>query len=224
MVGASNVEHWEEGGIHSYRFLRREIPFAERVEPREDDEVYYDEKLYLRLIWRLASGRRVYMVPRYWREAGFVEAGEPFALVRWEYEVEDQTDDAGAIRGFLPARSSVRLSPPPGPWEREHGHLAGLFEAPKLDFLEKTFRGLLGDATAAMNVYVLEDVGRAEQVAQVLMDSTPPTVEMLLGPRDFMAHLGIGVDWAFAVLVVHSRVDIERDLTEAFAGELRAKN
>jgi hypothetical protein len=74
-----------------------------------------------------------------------------------------------------------------------------------------------------MNIYVLENVDRAEQVAAVLMGPTRPDLEQLLGPRDLMVHLGIGIDWAFAVLVVHSRVDVESELTDLLKEQLRVK-
>lgn len=224
MAGTPTFEHWEEGDVHSYRLIQHEGPFVERVSPAPDDEVLYEEKLYLGVVWHLAGDRRLYMVPRFHRETGFVNAGEPYALIRWEYEVEDDDfGEAGAIRGFVPARSSVRIFPPPGPWEKEHGHLAGMFEASQEEQLVKTFYGLNCDATAGMNIYALENFERAEKVAGVLMGSSRPDVRELLGPADFIAHFGSAIDWTLAVLVLHSRQDLGDELSQIFAAQLRAR-
>ena len=203
--------------------MSKDEPFSTAWTPPGPGSLVYDEAsaLFVGLIWRLTWRRAIYAVPRYWREAGFYAAGEPYALIRWEYEVEDSAEgEIGALRGFVPARSCVRLSPPPGPWEREHADFAGFFETPVFSMLREVFRGLLGDATAAMNVYAF-DRGNVERAVAALSSEQQPELRDVLNEGDLMIHLGVGIDWPANVIVVHTLSAIDSQL-EALREEYQA--
>jgi hypothetical protein len=168
-----------------------------------------DRAIYQALIWRLTAGLQLYGIPRFHREAGTRAAGEPFALVDWEYEIENEQGPAlGEIRGFVPAPSSVRLTPPPGPWQPELADKAGLFELPVFAVFRDVLTGLQGDATAELNVFGLAD--RADStILDALSQPAPPRLAEVLGPADVFVDICIGVDLGFAdVLLIQSHNDL----------------
>ena len=220
-----NFDHWIDEGLHSYRYVAHEGPIVERNWPGlfaewpDRGPTPYSEYavnnnnteeivVYLGLIWRLTAGLVLYAVPRYWRDDAMYAAGAPYALIDWEYEVGEDGDELGAIRGFVPARSSVRISPPPTPWEKEHAEQAGFFELPVFSTFRDLVRGLLSDATAEMNLYALKK-WNAPDVVQALSGKEPPRVQDLLRAGELFIDLVIGVDAGYSdVIVVHSHDDL----------------
>lgn len=182
-------ESWREGDIYTYRHVARDGPVVERnwpglFEKWPDGPTPYTEwgvnnnnceevAVYLGLIWRLTRGQMLFGVPRWNRDAGMQRVGAPYGLIDWEYEVDsEEGPDLGAIRGFVPARSSVRLWPPPGNWEREHADKAGLFELAVFEVFRDVFLGLMSDARAELNVYALDNA-EYERAFDSFNDSGP---------------------------------------------------
>lgn len=166
--------------------------------------------VYLGLIWRLTSGLMLYGVPRFHREAGCV-SGEPYALINWEYEVQDVEDgNAGALTGFVPARSSVRIFPPPPPWQRENEGRAGMFEMPVFSVFRDVVKGLLGDASAELNIYGVKGQTGADRLVNALQGAQAPRMSELISPGEIFIDLKIGVDLGYAdVIVIQSPTDLQ---------------
>jgi hypothetical protein len=180
---AFNFERWVEDGIYTYRHVARDGPVVEKNWPGLFEEwpdvgpTPYTEfvasgdnceevAVYLGLIWRLTRDLMLFGVPRWHRNAGMQRVGAPYALIDWEYDVENEEGpDLGTIRGFVPARSSVRRWPPPGPWEREHADKAGFFELDVFDVFRDVLKGLMSDARAEFNLYALSNAEMTELLA-----------------------------------------------------------
>ena len=231
-----------EGGLHTYRYQSDTGPFERSwpglygewpsvgptpwtewaVNNNNGEEV----ALYLGLIWRLTDGLRRYGVPRYDREARMYAAGEPYALVDWEHQVEDiDTGKPGRVAGFVPARSSVRVLPVAGPWQREHAGRAGLFEIATFRVLREVIRGLLGDTTGKLNLYALNEpvstmdtfkllkaatpmpTPRGTELASALRGPEAPHMSALLSPGELYVDLTIGVDLGYDDVIVVQSVD-----------------
>jgi hypothetical protein len=176
-------ERWVEDGVYTYRHIANEGPVVEKnwpglfaewpdygPTPRTGLGVGSDNceevAVYLGLIWRLTRRLALYGVPRFHRDAGMTRVGAPYALIDWEYDVENEDGPGlGTINGFVPARSSVRLWPPPGPWEREHENKAGFFELAVFDVLRDVLMGLMSGARAELNLYALSNADYEEAFA-----------------------------------------------------------
>jgi hypothetical protein len=171
--------------------------------------------VYLGLIWRLTEGLLPFVVPRFHREAGMYEAGEPYALVSWEYDVDSRhIDRLGRIGGFQPARSSVRIHPPPGPWEREHAGHAGLFEVPLFSILAGIMGRLLGDVTADLNVYALSGSPSVDRLVEALRSPKEPLLAECLSADDMFINLSVQVDLEYGdSLVIQALHDLDEELS-----------
>ncbi len=194
-----SFEAFDHGGLCTYLHTAKE------------DVV--EDAVYLRLIWRLTDGLRRYGIPRYFRTAGAV-GEEPYALVDWEYEVEvepEREPKPDAIRAFVPARSSVRGSPPPGPYEVANAKKAGLFELRAFRQLSDVMTGLQNDASAELNLFALaEGPGR---LLSALSQSKRPRLADVLEPMDVFVDLVIGVDMGYSnVLLIQSHSDLSAKL------------
>jgi hypothetical protein len=216
-------------GLHTYRYVEREGPIVERnwpglfgEWPSEGPNPYTEyavnnnncEELavYLAFIWRLMEGLVPYGVPRYHRDDAAYAAGAPYGLVMWEYEVDDDGRNPGQIRGFVPARSSVRIFPPAGPWQLEHEREAGFFELPVFEVLRDVVKALLADASAELNIYALEQ-WNATTVVKALRTKDPPRLDDVLGRNEMFIDLLVGVDEGYRdVLVVQSKRDLAHEI------------
>jgi hypothetical protein len=237
-----------EDGLHTYRYMSEEGPFERSwaglhgdwpksgPTPFSEWAVNNNNReelaLYLGLIWRLTEGLKRYAVPRFDRSAGMYAAGEPYALVDWEYEIDDEADGApGRVVGFCPARSSVRIAPFAGPWQRENEARAALFETEGFGILKDLVRGLLADATGQLNLYALAEpvtresflaamkarspvpLSRGSELASALSGSRPPRMAELLRPSEIYVDLTVGVDNGYAdVIIVQTLVEIDDSL------------
>jgi len=217
-----------EDGLHTYRYTsddgglfeknwpglfgewpeRGPTPWSEYAVNNNNCE---EVAIYLGLIWRLTEGLIPFGVPRYYRDEAMYAAGAPYALVGWEYEVGDrESGELGEVRGFVRARSCVRLSPPPTLWEQEHVAEAGFFELPVFPIFKEVIAVLLGDSPAELNFYALEK-GTVPQVVEGLKASDPPTLQTLLSGEAIFVDLVIGVDdeGYGDVIVIQSRDDLD---------------
>jgi hypothetical protein len=167
--------------------------------------------LYPSLIWRLTEGLMRYDIPRFHRAAGYV-TDEPYAMVDWEFEVEpERGPELGEIRGFVPARSSVRIHPPPGPWEVAQAKKAGLWELWGFGNLRDVMKGLSGDATEELNLFALAQ--GPDRLLAALGHPTPPSLADALGPTDIFVDLVIAEDREYAdVLLIQSHSDLSAKL------------
>jgi hypothetical protein len=227
-----SFESWVDEGIHTYRYVAREGPVVERnwrglfgewpeIGPTPYSEYAVNNNnceevaVYLGLIWRLTSDLMLYGVPRYDRDHAMYAAGAPFALVRWEYEVENEAgDDLGEIRGYVPARSSVRLFPPPSPWEVEHARRAGFFELPVFEVFRDVLKALLSDARAELNLYALTPKHKeVVKTVEALRGADAPRLPSMLTDGEMLIDLSIGVDEGYAdVIVIQSPTDLSAEL------------
>jgi len=235
-----------EDGLHTYRYCAEDGPFERSwlgLEVGSDwseaaathstpldvwavGSAGEEVALYLAFAWRISAGTqglpnfRRFVIPRFHRVAGMYAAGEPYAMVNWEHQVDElgtNTNDC-AIRGFVPARSLVRLGPEPGPWERENADRAGLFEVFTFAQL-KTMMRMLDDATATINLFAPRDerldrgtrtTPRSLLLAQRLMADGRPRMADLLEPGELFIDLTVGFDPGYTdMLVIQSPVQIE---------------
>lgn len=225
-------ESWVEDGLHTYRHVARDGPVVEHnwsglfgewpeVGPTPYTEYAVNNNnceevaVYLGLIWRLTSGLMLYGVPRYDRDHAMYAAGAPFALVGWEYEVENSAgNELGEIRGYVPARSSVRMFPPPTPWEVEHARRAGFFELPVFSVFRDVLKALLSDASAELNLYALTP--KYEQVVKTvdaLQGAEAPRLPSVLRSGEMLIDVSIGVDEGYEdVIVIQSPTDLGSEL------------
>ncbi len=180
--------------------------------------------VYLGLIWRLTSDLALYGVPRYDRDQAMRSAGAPFSLIGWEYEVENEIGDAlGEIRGYVPARSAVRVFPPPTPWEAEHAGDAGFFELPVFSVFRDVLQGLFADANAELNLYGLTP--KHEEVVKLvgaLQETEAPRLQALLTSGEMLIDLSIGVDADYKDLIVIRSLDDLADTLGALVREYDA--
>lgn len=215
-------ETFEQDGLFTYRYVGEAESLFERHWPGLLEEwgqgpTPYseygisdreDEAVYLGLVWRLTEGLVPYGVPRFDRDRAMYAAGAPYALINWEFEVENE----GEIRGFVPARSWVRLGPPPSLWEREHDKEAGLFELPVFPILRDVVKVLQADVTGELNVYALEQ-WTVDEVVRALRGDGPPRAADFLGSDEMLMDLVIGVDEGWHdILVIQSPRDRADDL------------
>lgn len=219
-----------DDALHTYRYLAEDERLFERnwkglygdwpehgptpyTEFAVNNNNHEELAVYLGLIWRLTSGLMLYGVPRFHRDAGCT-SGEPYALINWEYEVQDIEDgNAGALKGFVPARSSVRIFPPPSPWQRENEGRAGMFEMPVFSVFRDVVKGLLGDASAELNVYAVKDQEGADRLVGALRAAQPPRMSELISAGEVFIDLKIGVDLGYAdVIVIQSPTNLQKRL------------
>ncbi len=232
MTRTFEFESWVENDLYTYRYVSRDRRIVEQNWPGlfgewpETGATPYTEyavnnnnceelAIYLGLIWRMTAGRMLYGVPRYDRDHAMYAAGAPFALVRWEYDVENEAgSELGAIRGYVPARSSVRLFPPPTPWEVEHAGHAGFFELPVFTIFRDVLKALLSDASAELNLYALTpEHARAMKVADALQAGERPHLPSVLESGEMLIDLSIGVDMGYEdVIVIQSPNDLNERL------------
>lgn len=240
MARPIEFESWVEDGLYTYRYtsqaggpFERNWPGLFEGEWPEHGPTPMTEfavnnnnceevAIYLGLIWRLTEGLVPYGVPRYHRDDAMYSAGAPYAMVRWEYEVGDgERGDVGEIRGFVPARSSVRMFPPPSIWEQEHKDMAGFFELPVFVMLKGVVSALLADASAELNIYALEQ-WTAPGVVEALNGPSTPDLAEFLGDEEIFIDLVIGVDAENSdAIVVRSKSDLG-DLVFPLAAEYDA--
>jgi hypothetical protein len=239
MARPLTFEHWTDDGLHTYQYVAREGPVVEANWPGlfegdwpEHGPTPYTEyavnnnnceevAVYLGLIWRLTEGLLPCSVPRFHRDDATYAAGAPYALIDWEYEVENEAGrNLGLIRGFVPARSSVRMYPPPSPWEKENSGRAALYELPVFSMLSGVVRQTMADASMEVNIYALKQRS-AERVAERLQAREPPLLVDLLEKEELFIDLAIGVDEGYVdVLVIHSPQDLS-DLLDALVAEYK---
>jgi hypothetical protein len=227
--GQLSFEEWIDDNLRTHRYVNEGSLFERPWSPPDappGSALVYDEQtaIYLGLIWRLTSGLMVYGVPRFVRESGMYAAGEPYALVRWEYDAEISRDDElGAIRGFVPAHSVVRSSPPPGPWSQAHENEAGLFELPAFAVLEAVVRGLLPDGQAELNLYALARQKSTDRLVAFLQGPDEPDLRECLQGRELFIHLAMNVDAPRRdVIIVHARSDVRNRLQRLTAEYIKA--
>jgi hypothetical protein len=191
-----HFETWVADGVRTYRHVADG--------PRPDAALF----AYLELIWRLTEGRARYGVLRYWREEAEGALGEPFALVDWEHEVEnEESGDLGTVRGYVPARSLGK--PEAGVYALPEAalHALGDFET-----LRRLVDPLPSDATAELNLYALDPPDVPGALAALRSDD-PPRLADLLGSNGVLVDLALAVDLGYRdVLVVQSRRDLANEL------------
>jgi hypothetical protein len=222
MARSFEFEHWiDEDGVHTHRYVARDGPVVERnwsglfgewpergptpfTEYAVNNNNCEEVALYLGLIWRLTSDLAVYGVPRYDRDQAMRAAGAPFALIRWEYEVENEVGESlGEVRGYVPARSAVRVSPPPSPWEAEHAGDAGFFALPVFSVFRDVLQGLFADASAELNVYALTPQHqKVVKLVDALQGTQTPRLAALLRDGEMLIDLSVGVDAEYKDLIV----------------------
>jgi hypothetical protein len=170
-----------------------------------------DVAVYLGFIWRLISGLPAYAVPRFDRDAGMHGAGEPYALVDWEYDVDWKHMAYGAgwewRSRFVPAKSCVRDFPPPGPWAKENANRAGLFELLAFRQLSETVRWS-DPIDAQLTVYVLRERARAEALVEALQRPEPPSLADCLEPGEILIDLMLDYDYLIDGIAIQTPDDI----------------
>ncbi len=212
------LEPFEQDGMHAYWYAA--------YEDRTPDQAFLD------FIWELTDGFACYAIPRYHRDAGVSACGEPYALVDWEYEVDLEQDNdpaCDAIRGFVPARSGVTRPVIPGvafdlfnpvlgapsPYAAATADKAGLFKVHRREALTNVYTGLLGDASAELNLFALQEDLRVgpERLLEALSQREPPRLADALGPDDRFVDLVRGVDMGYSsALLIQSRADLSEKL------------
>lgn len=206
-----------ENGLHTYRYIAEEGPVRRSWPGLNGDwpdhagadwavNYSYREYLavYLGLVWRLTDGLMRYVVPRWERRAGMLAFGEPYALVDWEYEIDDgDNGDAGRIAGFVPARSCTAFEP--GPWASENAGRAGMFELRWFGGLVELARMMRIEPTAELHLYALSEPeagARGAEVAEALMGTERPDLAALLVQPERLVHVIIGQEIGYADIIV----------------------
>ncbi|GAA1810392.1 hypothetical protein GCM10009682_35050 [Luedemannella flava] len=144
------------------------------------------------LAWALTEGRQRRATPSYYREKAALLLGVDRAavpLVLWEYKVDAERDTwADADIGFVPARSCVRLQPPPDPWEREHADFAGLFALTEFRQLTALDVAVSFDLSSEVTLFGVADPQRLQTALAGVMR---PCLAELLHPGDLVVDLSI---------------------------------
>lgn len=180
--------------------------------------------VYAGLVWHLTDGLRRFVVPRYWRDEVLRVAGAPYALVDWERRVD--LDDLPLSVEYVPARSSVRIHPPPRPWEREYAAKAGLFEIHDPVTFRDVLAALCIDADAVLTVFAVHSLDRANALVEALRTEEAPRTEAILDPGEMVADVVIGCDLGYPDgVIVQSPGDVAAQLArtvQEFEERIRA--
>ncbi|WNV90016.1 hypothetical protein [Umezawaea sp. Da 62-37] len=202
---AGLFEEWSEDGV-----LMTRTPMTEyAVNNCNCEEV----AVYLGLVWRLTEGRHRVALPTYYRDEAAALVGQEPTFVEWEYDVDAAVPDlAGRDKGFVPGRACVPFRPEPTAWQREHAAQAGLFDLREPSDLVAMLRATLGDATAEVTVFAVED---RERLVHALRTPTRPDLASVLAPGDVFVDLTIGVDEHYSdSIVVVSHDDLGARVAE----------
>jgi hypothetical protein len=185
------------------------------------DEHKEEAALYLGFAWNLSQGLDHFVIPRYDRDDAAKSAQLPFEFIKWEYKVDVDhlhtfrtmrrfinnrraffflfnllTKDLVTDKGFIPARSSVQVSPPPSDWEEQHRHEAGLFHIQAFNELGKLYQGLLMDARSEINIFCLKP-GRSTDLLAFLTSSIQPDLSKFLIEDEIFIDIVLGIDMGY---------------------------
>jgi hypothetical protein len=198
-------EEWSENGV----FLSR-TPMTEYAVTNTNCE---EVAVYLGLLWRLTEGGHRFAIPTYYRDEATRLLGRDPQFVDWEYDVEAGAPDVAARDlGFVPGRACVPFRPEPTPWQVEHAGHAGLFDLHAPTDLVAMLRATIGDATAEVSVFAVQDPDR---LLAGLRSRDRPELTDLLQPGDVFADLTIGVDEPYSdSIIVISPDDLSTRVVE----------
>jgi hypothetical protein len=138
--------------------------------------------------WAVTDGLHRCGIPHFARDAGAAAVGidrELAQLLRWEYKIDVEDGDLG----FLPARTSVRIHPPPDQWEIDHGGFAGLFPLSSFDDLTGLDGAVFPDNCAQLTVWGLNGPHRFRELAAALNTPDRPVLADVLEPGDMFVTL-----------------------------------
>ncbi|HEX6346605.1 hypothetical protein [Umezawaea sp.] len=198
-------DEWTDNGV-----LLNRTPMTEYAVNNVNCE---EVAVYLGLLWRLTEGGNRFAIPAYYRDEATRLTGQDPAFVDWEYNVEATAPDVVARdQGFVPARACVPFRPEPTPWQLEHAARAGLFALTSPTDLIAMLRATIGDATAEVTVFAVQD---HERLLAGLRSPDRPSLADLLQPGDVFADLTIGVDEPYSdSLIVVAHEDLTPRVTE----------
>lgn len=149
------------------------------------------------LAWAMTAGTNRVGLPAYYRDDAAKNLGTDLTkatLVPWEYEVDlEESNFAAANKGFIEARSAVYIKPPPTGWERDHQHLAGLFDLATFDDLTQLELAVGFDAASEISIFGLVE-GDSRSVGARLSTDQPPHLSDVLGGRDMFVDLSVTRD------------------------------
>lgn len=146
------------------------------------------------LAWVITDAPVRAVLPHYDRDhvASYLSVDRArLAFIRWQYEIDYETFPfPDANHGFVPARSSIPMSPPPTDWERAHKHLAALFPVSGLDMLHRIDAAISFDVASEMSVLGIAEHSFADLQGLLLSDNRPDLADVL-GENGVLAHLTI---------------------------------
>ncbi|GAA1542299.1 hypothetical protein GCM10009827_072290 [Dactylosporangium maewongense] len=144
--------------------------------------------------WAVTEGLHRCGIPHWDRDNAAVGLGvdrDAMRLVRWEYDL----DVADGDLGFVPARASVRIHPPPDQWEIDHGGFAGLFPLASFDDLTRLDGAVFASDRAQVTVFGL-DGDRFDALADALNAPDRPVLADILRPGEMVVSLAtVRDDW-----------------------------
>lgn len=201
-------EEWTDNGV-----LLARTPMTEYAVNNVNCE---EIAVYLGLVWRLTEGGHRFAIPTYYRDEATRVLGRDPVFVDWEYSVEAGAPDVEARdQGFVPGRACVPFRPEPTPWQREHAAHAGVFDLHAPSDLVALLRATLGDATAEVTVFAVQD---RDRLLAGLQTKARPELADLLEPGDVFADLTIGVDEPYTdSIIVVSHDDLTTRIGEVTA-------
>ncbi|MFC5001993.1 hypothetical protein ACFPIJ_29690 [Dactylosporangium cerinum] len=109
---------------------------------------------------------------------------EVMLLVRWEYDI----DVEGRDLGFVLARASVRIHPPPHQWEIDHGGFARLFPLSSFDALTGLDSAFYSTNRAQVTVFGLAG-DRFQALAGALNTLQRPVLADILQPGEIFVSM-----------------------------------
>jgi hypothetical protein len=101
-----------------------------------------------------------------------------------------------------------------------------MFEMPVFSVFRDVVKGLLGDASAELNIYAVKDQTGADRLVGALQSTQPPQMSELISAGEIFIDLKIGVDLGYAdVIVIQSPSNLEdrlETLTREYEEAIRA--
>ena len=163
--------------------------------------------VYLRVSWALLRDHEVLGNAVYYTEDAARSLGQPGTVVRWQFEVDCEGPPGhAAIKGFTPARSCVRITPPPTPQQRAMRDKSLVFRIHDRMDLAALLRATLGDATGEVTLFASDEAG-AHRIIEALRSPDRPTLATLLPARATFLDLGLGVDLGYNDYVLVASAD-----------------
>lgn len=223
------IQYWREGSLHWARFVSDGIsPVRVHWAGISDSEAIdsinaqhwhrfaitnnnrEEVAVYLRFVWSLIAKYEVLGNAHFSTEDAARALSQAGSVVSWQFETDGEGPPGHLVfKGFTPARSAVRIHPPPTERQRWMRDKTLLFRIGTFADLVALLQSVLNDAAGEITLFATTEK-RAHRIVELLRADEPPHLEDILAEDDLFISAWIGVDLGFNDhLAVASRSSLE---------------